>query len=69
MSKSEMVVQVDLVSETGRRTAWVPPMRGLQVNAVITLKDSEDPKREWIVTRIGEARPRREIKTDWHNNI
>ena len=62
-----MLVQVDLEAGSRRMTCWVEPkVRG---GNRITLKNHENPKLLWDVTRVGEPRDPGQIKRGWNNNI
>lgn len=67
MARSSTIVQVDLESHGSHRTCWVEPK--VRVGDVITLKDSDEPSRLWIVRRVGEPVPRSSVRQDWHNDI
>lgn len=62
-----MLVQVDLRADNRYRTCWVEPR--VRVGDRITLKNSEDPKRQWDVLRVGEPRSAGAIKRGWHIDI
>jgi len=60
-----VLVQVALESGTSRLTCWIDGDRKVRVGNVITLKNSDDPSRRWLVRTLGEARDSRAIHSDW----
>lgn len=61
------VVQVFLRDDAnGRLIANVDARPDVKVGNWITLKDSEDPKKLWLITRVGEyTRPKGAIPRGW----
>lgn len=65
------VVQVMLRDEgNGRMTCNVPTKPSFKVGDHVTLKDSEDPAKMWLVTwKAASSRPTASVPRGWHNNI
>jgi hypothetical protein len=63
-----MKQQVELKSGTLTMVTWVEANK-VKVGNVITLKNFDDPDREWRVMSVGEAKDSSEIYRGWNNNI
>ena len=61
-----VLIQVALESGTTRLTCWVDGDRKVRVGNVITLKNSDEPARRWVVRTLSEPRPATTIHTDWN---
>ena len=61
------LVQVDLRSDNRVLTCWVEPR--VKVGDKITLKNSDDPRRLWSVTRVGDQKAASSINRGWNNNV
>ncbi|MGD9794774.1 MAG: hypothetical protein AB7V43_14975 [Acidimicrobiia bacterium] len=55
------VAEVRLVAGTERMHCWVNDVRGLEVGAEITLRDSVDPTKRWSVEAVMSRRKQMEI--------
>lgn len=56
-------VQVKLASGPARLTCWVEPK--VKVGQQITLKDSDEPNRWWMILEVGPETDTSEIKRKW----
>lgn len=57
------LVQVDLRSGDRLLTCWVEPK--VKVGDSITLKDTDEPERLWLVLRVGIEQKATDIKRGW----
>lgn len=62
--------QVMLASQTKQLVCYLDDNPKLKVGNFVTLKDHEEPKRQWEIVYVSpHVREKSSIKTTWSNNI
>jgi hypothetical protein len=60
------MIQARLQSDDAIQTAWLDSKKRIKVGDVVTLKDSDDPKRPWKVLELYGSTTKDKLHTDWH---
>jgi hypothetical protein len=63
--KAKLLVQAKLQDGETERVCWIDNAK-VKKGSKVTLKNSENPKRRWLVLEVHSEIPADQIHSDWH---